>query len=180
MTTESVATPARPADLDTTLRGPRTGHLSAAELTAYFDTLAEAVQRIDPGPSAPGGWENRERLRFSTWVRAAYEHPLSPAVFVHADAGMARSAQHRQAAELGLRMDVSGTGIRPARPTPHVRAAAAVAAVWSVTALAVTQSPRPPRERVVSDAWRIAQEIIAPALLTAGPGFTRARARGAW
>ncbi|MEU1003530.1 hypothetical protein [Streptomyces tibetensis] len=180
MTTESVATPARPADLDTALRGPRTGHLSAAQLTAYYDTLAEAVQRIDPGPSAPGGWENRERLRFSTWVRAAYEHPLSPAVFVHTDAGVARSAQHRQAAELGLRMDVSGTGIRPARPTPHVRAAAAVAAVWSVTALAVTQSPRPPRERVVSDAWRIAQEIIAPALLTAGPGFTRARARGAW
>ncbi|GAA2306418.1 hypothetical protein GCM10010234_57380 [Streptomyces hawaiiensis] len=180
MTTESVAPPARPADLDTTLREPRTGHLSAAELTAYFDTLAEAVQRIDPGPSAPGGWENRERLRFSTWVRAAYEHPLSAAVFAHPDAGAARSAQHRQAAELGLRMDVSGTGIRPARPTPDVRAAAAVAAVWSVTALAVTQSPRPPRERVVSDAWRIAQEIIAPALLTAGPGFTRARARGAW
>ncbi|MDX3629193.1 hypothetical protein PV728_02495 [Streptomyces europaeiscabiei] len=180
MTTESVAPPARRADLDTTLRRPRTGHLSAAELAMYFDTLAEAVRRVDPGPSAPCGWESRERLWFSTWVRAAYEHPLSAAVFGHPDAGVARSAQHRQAAELGLRMEVSGTGVRPARPTPHVRAAAAVAAVWSVTALAVTQSPRPPRERVVSDAWLIAQEIIAPALPTAGPGLTRARARGAW
>ncbi|MDX3618983.1 hypothetical protein PV678_41060, partial [Streptomyces europaeiscabiei] len=113
MTTESVAPPARRADLDTTLRRPRTGHLSAAELAMYFDTLAEAVRRVDPGPSAPCGWESRERLWFSTWVRAAYEHPLSAAVFGHPDAGVARSAQHRQAAELGLRMEVSGTGVRP-------------------------------------------------------------------
>lgn len=169
MTTESIA----PATAVTTAH-----RLSTAALTTYFNTLAEAVERVDPGPSAPGGWEERERLRFSTWVRAAYEHPLSLAVFAHPDGGVARSVQHDQAAELGLRMDVSGTGIRPARPTAQVRAAAAVGAVWSVTALALTQHQRPPRERVVSDAWKVAQEIIAPALLTPGTGF--ARARGAW
>ncbi|WP_333778726.1 hypothetical protein [Streptomyces sp. IBSBF 3136] len=120
--------------------------LTARELTAYFDTLAEAVDRIDPGPSAPGGWEARERLRIGTWVRQVYEHPLSPEVFAHPDARVARG----------------------------VRDTMATAAVWAVTAQAVAQSPHPPRERVVSDAWAVAQEIIAPAR----QGY--ARARGSW
>ncbi|MFJ9819520.1 hypothetical protein ACIRU3_30510 [Streptomyces sp. NPDC101151] len=148
--------------------------LTTRDLTAYFDALAEAVDRIDPGPSAPGGWEARERLRLGTWVRQAYEHPLSPAVFAHPDAGVARAVRDAMAAALGLRLEVCGNGIRPARPTVDVRAAAAVAAVWAVTAQAVAQSPHPPRERVVSDAWAVAQEIIAPVR----QGY--ARARGSW
>lgn len=152
--------------------------LSPAELTAYFAALAEAVERMDPGPTAPGGWEARERLRFSAWVRQVYEHPLSPAVFAHPEGRFARAAQTAQAAELGLRMDVSGNGTRPARPSAHVRASAAVGAVWSVAAQALAQSPRPPRERVVSDAWTVAREIIAPGLPM--PGRPPARARGAW
>ncbi|SOD84009.1 hypothetical protein [Streptomyces sp. Ag109_G2-15] len=148
--------------------------LTSRDLIAYFDTLAEAVDRIDPGPSAPGGWEARERLRLSTWVRQAYEHPLSPRVFAHPDARVARTVRDATAAALGLRLEVCGNGVRPARPTVDVRATAAVAAVWAVTAQAVAQSPRPPRERVVSDAWAVAQEIIAPA------GQAYARARGSW
>ncbi|MFD5794163.1 hypothetical protein ACFWIO_11600 [Streptomyces diastatochromogenes] len=148
--------------------------LTSRDLIAYFDTLAEAVDRIDPGPSAPGGWEARERLRLSTWVRQAYEHPLSPRVFAHPDARVARTVRDATAAALGLRLEVCGNGIRPTRPAVDVRATAAVAAVWAVTAQAVAQSPRPPRERVVSDAWAVAQEIIAPA------GQAYARARGSW
>ncbi|TVZ82792.1 hypothetical protein [Streptomyces sp. BK340] len=148
--------------------------LTSGDLIAYFDTLAEAVDRIDPGPSAPGGWEARERLRMGTWVRQAYEHPLSAQVFAHPDAGVARGVRDAMAAALGLRLEVCGNGIRPARPTVDVRATAAVAAVWAVTAQAMTQSPRPPRERVVSDAWAVAQEIIAPAR----QGYVRAR--GSW
>ena len=93
-------------------------------------------------------------------------------MFAHPDAGVARAVRDGMAAALGL--EVCGNGIRPARPTVDVRATAAVAAVWAVTAQALAQSPRPPRERVVSDAWAVAQEIIAP---TRQP-YTRAR--GSW
>ncbi|MFD0542242.1 hypothetical protein ACFQ1B_02710 [Streptomyces mexicanus] len=147
---------------------------STREMTAYFDALTEAVDALDPGPGAPGGWEARELLRVSTWVRRAWEHPLSPAVFAHPDARVARSVRDAMATALGLRLEVSGTGLRPARPTAQVRAAAAVGAVWAVTAQAVAQSPRPPRERVVSDAWTVAKEIIAPV------PHDYARARRSW
>ncbi|MGW5278889.1 hypothetical protein ACWERI_05445 [Streptomyces collinus] len=160
MTTRTVPAPAAP--------------LTARELTAYFETLAEAVDGIDPGPSAPGGWEARERLRIGTWVRQVYEHPLSPQVFAHPDDRVARGVREATAAALGLRLEVCGNGMRPARPSTDVRATAAVAAVWAVAAQAVARSPRPPRERVVSDAWAVAQEIIAPAR----QDYTRAR--GSW
>ncbi|WP_159661890.1 hypothetical protein [Streptomyces mexicanus] len=94
-------------------------------------------------------------------------------MFAHPDARVARSVRDAMATALGLRLEVSGTGLRPARPTARVRAVAAVGAVWAVTAQAVAQLPCP-RERVVSDAWSVAKEILAPV------PHDYARARRSW
>ncbi len=152
--------------------------LNDTDLAAYFAELAAAVERDDPGPSARGGWEERERLRVSVWVRGAYEHPMSPAVFALPGSRIAHEVQRAQAAELGFRIDVGRGRSRPAKPSAEVRAVAAVAAMWAVTADAVARSPRPPRERVVTDAWTVVRETIAPALVPQTPSF--ARPRGAW
>jgi hypothetical protein len=167
-----------------------TGHAPAPQLTArpceadliaFHACLEAAVERGDPGPGWAGEWQTRERLRISAWVRAAYEHPLAPAA-LGGDSGdigaSGQAAQRRQARSLGLRLDAHGGGLRPVRPEPGVRAAAAVAAVWAVTRHALAEERRPPRERVVLDAWTVVRELIG--LVEPGTGALKPRARSAW
>ncbi|GAA3277305.1 hypothetical protein [Streptomyces lavendulae] len=142
--------------------------LDSDDLAAYFEAIAEAVERDDPGPAARGGWEERERLRFSTWVRQVYEHPLSPAVFALPATGVIREFQLGQAAELAFRIDVGRARAKAAKPSAEVRATAAVASAWAIAADALSRSPRPPRERVVGDVWTIVRETIEPALRPTG------------
>ncbi|MFE3766320.1 hypothetical protein ACFXPI_31715 [Streptomyces sp. NPDC059104] len=142
--------------------------LDSEDLAAYFEAIAEAVERDDPGPAARGGWEERERLRFSTWVRQVYEHPLSPAVFALPVTGVIREFQLGQAAELAFRIDVGRARAKAAKPSAEVRATAAVASAWAIAADALSRSPRPPRERVVGDVWTIVRETIEPALRPTG------------
>ncbi|MFD6153661.1 hypothetical protein ACFWGF_26250, partial [Streptomyces sp. NPDC060243] len=71
-----------------------------------------------------------------------------------------------------------GTGLRPVRPAPGVRAEAAVAAVWAVTRHALAEEHRPPRERVVLDAWTVVRELLGPE--QPGTAAHRPRARSAW
>ncbi|GLX21335.1 MULTISPECIES: hypothetical protein [Streptomyces] len=155
--------PASPAPAGTALLG-----LTAEDLEAYFTRIAEAVEQDDPGPAARGGWEERERLRFSTWVRRVYEHPLSPAVFALPVTRLIREVQAGQAAELAFRIDVGRARAKAAKPSAEVRATAAVASAWAIAADALARSPRPPRERVVGDVWTIVRETIEPALRPAG------------
>ncbi|MEU9034150.1 hypothetical protein AB0D45_04455 [Streptomyces sp. NPDC048352] len=142
--------------------------LTRQDLDAYFTQIAEAVEQDDPGPAARGGWEERERMRFSTWVRRVYEHPLSPAVFALPATRFVRGVQLAQAAELAFRIDVGRARAKAAKPSAEVRATAAVASAWAIAADALSQSPRPPRERVVGDVWTIVRETIEPALRPAG------------
>jgi hypothetical protein len=152
--------------------------LDDTELTGYFAGLAAAVEQADPGPAARGGWEERERVRVSVWVRTAYEHPLSAAVFGRPGGRVAHEARAAQAAELGFRIDVGRGRAVPAKPSAEVRAVAAVAAMWAVTATAFASAARPPRERVVADAWTVVRETIAPALVPEIPTYSWTR--GTW
>ncbi|MFD0265962.1 hypothetical protein ACFVGY_05100 [Streptomyces sp. NPDC127106] len=152
--------------------------LAPEDLAAYFARIAEAVERDDPGPAARGGWEERERLRFSTWVRQVYAHPLSPAVFALPADRVIRESQSREAAELAFRIDVGRARAKAPKPSAEVRATAAVAAAWAIAADALSRSPRPPRERVVGDVWTIVRETIEPALRPTGTAF--ARSHGSW
>ncbi|MFB6814013.1 hypothetical protein ACFCV8_05665 [Streptomyces sp. NPDC056347] len=170
------ALPAPRTPLTTTSAGP--APLDDTVQAGYFADLAAAVEQADPGPAARGGWEERERVRVSVWVRTAYEHPLSHAVFARPGGTAAHEARAAQAAELGLRIDVGRARALPAKPSAEVRAAAAVAAMWAVTATAFTQTARPPRERVVADAWTVVRETIAPALVPEVPGYSWTR--GTW
>ncbi|MCX5193825.1 hypothetical protein OOK31_07950 [Streptomyces sp. NBC_00249] len=147
--------------------------LTPEDLTAYFEAIAEAVEQDDPGPAARGGWEERERLRFSTWVRQVYAHPLSPAVFALPVSRLIREVQAGQAAELAFRIDVGRARAKAAKPSAEVRATAAVTTAWAIAADALSQSPRPPRERVVGDVWTIVREIIEPALRPTGTVYQR-------
>lgn len=151
---------------------------TTADLVAYIALLAQAVENADPGPAAPGGWEQRERLRISTWIRQVYDHPLSPRALAFPANSLIREVQLREAAELAFRIDVGRAQAKPAKPSADVRATAAVAASWAIAADALSRSPRPPRERVVGDAWKIVRAIIEPALGTAGTAFPRTH--GAW
>ncbi|MEW2352071.1 hypothetical protein AB0904_30975 [Streptomyces sp. NPDC006684] len=150
-------------------------------LTAFHACLDAAVERGDPGAGWAGEWQARERLRISAWVRAAYEHPLAPAA-LGGDSGdigaSGLAAQCRQARSLALRLEAHGTGLRPVRPAPGVRAEAAVAAVWAVTRHALAEEHRPPRERVVLDAWTVVRELLGPE--QPGTAAHRPRARSAW
>ncbi|MEU5807530.1 hypothetical protein [Streptomyces sp. NPDC047718] len=152
--------------------------LTPEDITAYFARIAEAVERDDPGPAARGGWEERERLRVSTWVRQVYAHPLSPAVFALPADRVIRGVQLREAAELAFRIDAGRARAKAARPSAEVRATAAVASAWAITADALSRSPRPPRERVVGDVWTIVRETIEPALRPTGAAFSRSH--GSW
>ncbi|MEU2130176.1 hypothetical protein [Streptomyces sp. NPDC018352] len=154
------------------------GALDDTELTGYFAELAAAVEQADPGPAARGGWEERERVRVSVWVRTAYEHPLSTAVFGCPGGPVAHEVRAAQAAELGFRIDVGRGRAVPAKPSAEVRAVAAVAAMWAVTATAFGTAARPPRERVVADAWTVVRETIAPALVPEIPTYSWTR--GTW
>ncbi|MET9918737.1 hypothetical protein ACFV1C_30350 [Streptomyces sp. NPDC059605] len=155
------------------------GPLDDTALADYFADLTAAVEQADPGPAAPGGWEERERVRVCVWVRTAYEHPLSAAVFDSPDGTVAHRARAAQAAELGFRIDVGRGRALPAKPSAEVRAVAAVAAMWAVTATALAPTtPRPPRERVVADAWTVVRETIAPALVPEIPTYSWTR--GTW
>ncbi|MFJ3877368.1 hypothetical protein ACIPW5_07930 [Streptomyces sp. NPDC090077] len=158
--------------------GTRLLGLTAQDLDDYFTQIAEAVEQDDPGPAARGGWEERERLRFSTWVRRVYEHPLSPAVFALPVTGLIREVQRGQAAELAFRIDVGRARAKAAKPSAEVRATAAVASAWAIAADALARSPRPPRERVVGDVWTIVRETIEPALRPAGT--FRPRSHSSW
>ncbi|MFF2523727.1 hypothetical protein [Streptomyces liangshanensis] len=160
----------RPASAPAVLKG--------TALAAYFAALTAAVERDDPGPSAGAGWEERERLYVGAWVRRVYEHPLSPLVFTQPHGRLALDVQHAQAAALARRIDVGRGRARPAKPAAEVRAVAAIAAMWAVTASSFTQTPRPPRERVVSDAWAVVRSTIGPSLVSDAP--TLVRLRGAW
>ncbi|MEU8772417.1 hypothetical protein [Streptomyces sp. NPDC048606] len=153
--------------------------LTDEDLIAYFDAIAEAVERDDPGPAARGGWEERERLRFSTWVRQVCAHPLSPAVFALPAGRIVREAQLAQAAELAFRIDVGRARAKAAKPSAEVRATAAVAAAWAIAADALSRSPRPPRERIVGDVWTIVRETIEPALRPTGTTAWQ-RSRSSW
>ncbi|MFJ6938932.1 hypothetical protein [Streptomyces sp. NPDC101132] len=127
----------------------------------YHRLLETVVEQADPGPAADG-WEYRERERVSAWVRHVYEHPLSPAVFAAPVSRVRAAAERVEAAELGHRMDVGRGAARPSKPSAATRAVAAVAAMRAITADALAQSPRPGRERVVSDVWTVVRETIAP------------------
>ncbi|WP_419995111.1 hypothetical protein [Streptomyces boninensis] len=148
--------------------------LSTADLIAYHVQLSELADSADPGPAAPGGWEQRERLRVSTWVRHAYDNPLSPAVF-SAPAGEAvRELQRSLAAGLADRMSGTGHGTMP---SAEVRAMAAVGAMWAITTEALLREDRLPRERLVREVWALVRQTIAP---PERPGPRFVRARGSW
>ncbi|MGW3088521.1 hypothetical protein [Streptomyces sp. NPDC001108] len=170
--------PAVPAARTRGPRADRPGQPDETGLVRYFAELAAAVEQADPGPAARGGWEERERVRVSSWVRAVYEHPLSPAVFGRPDGPVAHEVRAAQAAELGFRIDVGRGRAVPAKPSAEVRAVAAVAAMWAVTAAAFGPAARPPRERVVADAWTVVRETIAPALVPEIPTYSWTR--GTW
>ncbi|MBT2490563.1 hypothetical protein J7E96_19000 [Streptomyces sp. ISL-96] len=144
---------------------------ASQDLVAYIALLTQAVESADPGPAAPGGWEERERLRFSTWVRQVYEHPLSPSALAFPISRLIREVQLREAAGLAFRIDVGRARAKPAKPSAEVRATAAVAAAWAIVADALSRSPRPPRERVVGDVWQIVRETIEPVLRPTGTVF---------
>ncbi|MEV6951748.1 hypothetical protein [Streptomyces sp. NPDC051183] len=140
----------------------------------YHALLETVVQQSDPGPGEHG-WEARERMRVSAWVRHVYQHPLSPAVFAAPVCASRAAAERVEAAELAFRMDVGRGAARPARPSADVRAVAAVAAMRAITATALAQTPPTPRERVVSDVWAVVRETIAPLVERGVPVFQRAR-----
>ncbi|MEY9875789.1 hypothetical protein ABH931_005295 [Streptacidiphilus sp. MAP12-33] len=127
-------------------------------LDALYQAVAAHVESADPGPGAPGGWEQRERLRVSTWVRQMYDHELGPSALTAPTAEMRRD----QAAELAHRLDVGLLRARPAGPSGQARAVAAVATMWEITADALAHNPRPPREQVVRDVWGLVRELLAP------------------
>ncbi|MDK0524941.1 hypothetical protein [Streptomyces sp. ML-6] len=181
MTTPHLQTapPRHPGPAPATTPAESPGPLDDTALTRYFADLATAVEQADPGPAAPGGWEERERVRVCAWVRTAYEHPLSTTVFAHPDSTVAHQVRTAQATELGFRIDVGRSRTLPAKPSAEVRAVAAVAAMWAVTATALTPAtPRPPRERLVADAWTVVRETIAPALVPEIPTYSWTR--GTW
>jgi hypothetical protein len=138
----------------------------------YHRLLEAVVQQADRGRAADG-WEERERLRVSAWVRHVYEHPLSQVVFTAPVGRIRAEAEHTEAAELAFRMDVGRGQARKARPSAEVRAVAAVAAMRAITADALAQTPRTPRERVVSDVWTVVRETIAPPSERGVPAFRR-------
>ncbi|MEZ0091404.1 hypothetical protein [Streptacidiphilus sp. EB129] len=146
------------------------GQPGSEELAAFLAALTDAVEAADPGPAAPGGWEQRERLRTATWVRQVYDHPFGAALFAPPAGALAREAQRVQAAELGFRTDVGRARAHSVRQSCGLRAVAAVAALWAVCADALARTPRPPRERLVEDAWSIVRGTIRPALAPFPPG----------
>ncbi|MGW1675228.1 hypothetical protein [Streptomyces sp. NPDC002324] len=143
-----------------------------AEWVEYLDKLAAAVEAADPGTSFD--WETRERLRISAWVRHVYDHPSSATLFTWPEPRLAAEMRRREIAALAGRLDAGKAVARPARPACEVWAAAAVAAVWEITAAAVTSEQRPPRERVVRDAWSVVRTVILPAVDRFTPVFRRA------
>jgi hypothetical protein len=147
-----------------------------AEWVEFLDKLTAAVEAADPGTMYD--WETRERLRISAWVRHVYDHPRSAALFTWPEPRLAAEMRRREIASLAGRLDAGSAVSRPARPTCEVWASAAVAAVWEITAAAVTSEQRPPRELVVRDAWSVVRTVLLPAVERFTPVFRRAR--GSW
>jgi hypothetical protein len=117
-------------------------------------------------------------MRFSAWVRHVYEDPRSAALFARPEPRIAAETRRRETAALAARLDVGRTVVRPVRPACDVWAAAAVAAVWQITAASLTAERRPTREHVVCDVWTVVRTLLLPAVDRFTPVFRRAR--GSW
>lgn len=149
---------------------------SGTDWAEFFRELTAAVTAADPG--AVYEWEARERMRCSAWVRHVYEDPRAVALLARPELAVAAEGRRREAAALTERLDAGRTVARPVRPTCDVWAVAATAAMWEITATALTAERRPPLEQVVSDVWTVVRTLLLPAVDRFTPVLRRAR--GSW
>lgn len=154
-----------------------------AEAEDFHRRLSAATELADPG-LASGGWEGRERVIVSAWVRQVHGEPLAPLLLQGTAADPTvraeeREAQLRETAAMAQRIAEHRPAALGWRGTdPTVRAIAAVAAMRAVAAHALSRPVPPPREQLVREVW----SVVRASVLGAGSGFHRPETpgRSAW
>jgi AcrR family transcriptional regulator len=156
-----VAAVARRAGVSTGLPyryfGTRSGLLIAV-LDSFYERLGQAAAlRVYDAPS----WAERERQRLRDWVTASYADPLAPFVLGgmtgDAEVAAANTRHLHQLIELGGRniANAQRAGELPADRDPEFLAAATLGGVNAVLAVALTRTPRPSIETVVTQLWAV-------------------------
>ncbi|WP_202919471.1 TetR/AcrR family transcriptional regulator [Saccharothrix deserti] len=137
--------------------GTRNGLLIAV-LDAFYQRLGEAaaLRRYD----APT-WAERERQRIHDWVTALYAEPLAPLVLGglvgDAEVAAANTRHLHQLIELGARniAHAQRAGELQAGRDPEFLAAATLGGTNVMVSVALTRTPRPPAEEIITELWTV-------------------------
>jgi AcrR family transcriptional regulator len=156
-----VAAVARRAGVSTGLPyryfGTRSGLLIAV-LDAFYQRLGEAAAlRAYDAPT----WAERERQRIRDWVTALYADPLAPLVLGglvgDAEVAAANTRHLHLLIELGARniANAQHAGELPADRDPEFLAAATLGGTNAMLSVALTRTPRPPAEEIITELWTV-------------------------
>jgi AcrR family transcriptional regulator len=134
------------------------GGLLIAVLDAFYQRLGEAaaLRRYD----APT-WAEREQQRIRDWVTALYAEPLAPLVLGglvgDAEVAAANTRHLHLLIELGARniANAQRAGELPADRDPEFLAAATLGGTNVVVSVALTRTPRPPAEEIITELWMV-------------------------
>jgi len=135
--------------------GTRRGLLIAV-LDAFYQRLgdAAALRAYDAAT-----WAERERRRIRDWVTALYADPLAPLVLGglvgDAEVAAANTRHLHLLIELGARniAHAQRAGELPAHRDPEFLAAATLGGTNAMLSVALTRTPRPPAEEIITELW---------------------------
>lgn len=142
--------------------GTRSGLLIAV-LDAFYERLGQAAAlRVYDGRT----WAERERRRIHDWVRALYAEPLAPLVLGglvgDGEVAAANTRHLHLMIELGARniAQAQRTGELPAGRDPEFLAAATLGGTNVLISVALTRTPRPPAEEIITELWAVVSGAV--------------------
>jgi len=145
--------------------GTRTGLLIAI-LDAFYDRLCDAAALRDYDEST---WAAREQHRIRDWVTFLYAEPLAPIVLGglvgDGEVAAAHTSRLSLLIEIGARnmARAQRSGELPSDRDPEYLAAATLGGTNAVVSIALTRTPRPAAESVISQLWKFVSGAVGVA-----------------
>lgn len=142
--------------------GTRSGLLIAV-LDAFYERLGDAAALR---AYAATTWAEREQQRIRDWVTALYTDPLAPMVLGglvgDAEVAAANTRHLHLLIELGARNigRAQRDGELPADRDPELLAAVTLGGTNAMLSVALTRTPRPPAEEIISELWTVVRGAV--------------------
>lgn len=138
--------------------------LLVAVLDEFYGRLGDAAAlRTYDDPT----WTQRERRRIGDWVAALYADPLAPLVLGglvgDADVVAANTRHLNLLIELGARniAQAQSTGELPFDRDPEFLAAATLGGTNAIVSAALSRTPRPPAEDIITELWTFVRGAVS-------------------